>query len=171
MPFVRDRTPTSGPPALVSWLERTLSALDDFTRQIETVVNELVRLKGIEGLEVRMRWDDTIDVVATPASAGFVKGNDAVPANITQFSMSRIDEFGRLVLTGGTVIPTDEGFYEIQDLSRSLIMRYDVGSTQIRDTDLLIDVVVQEITGSNPQTDDQLEVSFWPTVIDPLQQL
>lgn len=165
MPFTRDPVPIVSDAFLRSYLERTFQELDDWTARVSATLDELVRLKEIEGLEIRLRWDDTIDVVATPAAAGFVKGNDNVPAQITQFSMSTIDEFGRLVVTGSQLVPTQDGFYEINDLSRSTIMRYTLTSTTLRDTDILVDVTVDEIIGSNPQANDQVEVTYWPAVI------
>lgn len=162
MPFLRDPVPQFRDPRARAYLERTLQQLDDWAERTTDAVNELIRLKGIEGIEIRQRWDDTDDTVATPAAAGFIKGNNAVPAAITQFSMSKTDEFGRLWFREGT-IPTTTGFFEVNDLSRATIMRYTITApVTVRADDLLIDVVNTEVAGSNPMQDDEVEVSFWP---------
>ena len=163
MPFVRDQVPHSNDvTSLRSYLERTLAQLDAWSELVTDAVNELIRIQAVQGLEVRMRWDDTTDVVATPAADGFIKGNDAVPAQITQFSMSKTDEFGRIWFRDA-VLPTTTGFFEVNDLSRATIMRYTITADVVqRADDLLIDVLVSEITGSNPMQDDEVEVSFWP---------
>ena len=80
MPFVRDPVPHSNDvTSLRSYLERTLAQLDAWSERVTDAVNELIRIQAVQGLEVRMRWDDTTDVVATPENM-----SDAVIKNLLE---------------------------------------------------------------------------------------
>lgn len=163
MPFVRDPVPHSNDiRALRSFLERTFSTLDNWAQQVESAVNELVRLRQIDGLEVRYQWEDTFDIgVAAPD--GFVKANDALPEMATEYAASRIDEFGRLALTGSLQF-FEEGFFEIRNFTRDTFYIYSIDAplTQ-RATDVTFPVtIIDSSPGAPPQQDDIVQAQWWP---------
>ena len=164
MPFVRDPVPHSNDiRALRSFLERTFSALDLWAQQIETTVNELVRLRQIDGLEVRYQWDDSSTDISVPVPAGFIKCDAALPENATEYAVSRTDEFGRLALTGSLQF-FEEGFFEVRNFTRDTFYLYsmDAAATQ-RATDITFPVtIIDSAAGAPPQQDDTVQAQFWP---------
>lgn len=166
MPFVRDTVPRKGNlRSLQSYLERTLERLDDWEREVSDRLLTLERLRAIVGIRIRYLWDDTIDTVATPAAAGFMKGNDAIEASITEFSISRFDDFGRLAIVDGIFSdPVQSGFFQVTDFTRGTIFIYDIaGPVTPRPTDVLVDVAFISGVGAPPQQGDLMEASYWPT--------
>lgn len=163
MPFTRDRTPAGSPPDLRSWLERTMSGLDDWTTQIETRVNELIRLRFIDGLEIRYAWDDASIDTGVPADAGEIKCNAVLPQDATVFALSRLDSFGRLALTASLDFVATAGFFEFNDISRTHHYEYSYGNTVQRETDVTIDVVfIAQGPGAPPTDGDLVQAQFWP---------
>ena len=167
MPFVRDPVPQSdNVTALRAYLERTLQQLDNWSAQIEGKVNELVRLRAIDGLEVRYVWSDDT-TIATPALAGEIKCDEVLPENATQFAISRIDSFGRLALTGIFEL-FETGFFELNDITRDHFYEYtiDTFATQ-RDDDIVINVTnTASGVGAPPQVGDIVQAQWWPSVIE-----
>lgn len=167
MPWLRDPiVRTGGFQPLQAYLERSFQALDLYLIQLETRVFQLERLRAIVGIRIRYAWDDTIDTVATPAAAGFIKGNNAVAANITEFSCSRIDTFGRLAIQPNVFDrPIQAGFFEVSNVTRDVLMVYDIsGVTVLRDDDILAQVTHVQSIGAPPQADDRMEMQYWPQV-------
>ena len=164
MPLDRTPVPRSKEP-LNAYLERTLQSLDDWASQVEARVNELVRLRAISGLEIRYKWDDTI-VIATPVGAGEIKADNANMNLVTQFALSRIDDFGRLALTPTILDYTIPGFFEVNDLTRDNVYEYEIDSQTQRDTDVVLDVTfIEETAGAPPQAGDLVQAQVWPDII------
>ncbi len=168
MPFVRDTVPRRGGVRdLQAYLERTLERLDDWTREIDDRLTTLERLQAITGIQIRYLWEDTFDV-GIPAPSGFVKANENLMQNATQFAQSRFDEFGRLAIAPDIFnIPFSSGIYQVQDFNNNETYLYELtGPTIQRETDIVLNVVVIEALGPNPAQGDQVEVSYWPVQPD-----
>ncbi len=145
------------------YLERTLERLDDWTREIDDRITTLERLQAITGIQIRYLWEDTFDV-GIPAPSGFVKANENLMQNATQFAQSRFDEFGRLAIADNIFDqPLASGIYQVQDFNNNETYLYELtGPTVQRPTDILLSVAVIEALGPNPAQGDQVEVSYWP---------
>lgn len=163
MPFVRDPVPRSTQQPLNAYLERTFQNLDDWATQIETRVNELVRLRFIDGLEVRYRWDDVSTDIGVPAAAGEIKCDAILPQDATQFAVSRFDDFGRLALNASLDFIDVPGFFEFNDLTRDHFYEYTMSNTVQRENDITFDVVfVEQGVGAPPVDGDLVQAQFWP---------
>ena len=164
MPFVRDTVPRKGNlRSLQSFLERTFERLDDWTRDIEDRVTTLERLQAITGIQIRYLWDDTFDI-GVPVPSGFVKADENLLQNATQFAQSRFDEFGRLAIAPDIFnVPLATGIYQVQDFNNNETYLYELNAPTIqRETDIVLNVTVIEALGPNPGAGDQVEVSYWP---------
>lgn len=164
MPFVRDTVPRKRDVRmLLSYLERTFERLDDWTRDIEDRVVTLERLQAITGIQIRYLWEDSTDI-GVPAASGFVKANNALLQNATQFAQSRFDEFGRLAIEDDIFDqPLSNGIYQVQDFNNNETYLYElVAPTVQRATDIVLSVLVIEALGPSPAQGDQVEVSYWP---------
>ena len=160
MSFVRDTVPRRGGlRTLESYLERTLERLDDWTREIDDRISTLERLQAITGIQIRYLWDDTFDI-GVPVPSGFVKADENLLQNATQFAQSRFDEFGRLAIAPDIFDqPIFAGIYQVQDFNNNETYLYQItGPTIQRDTDIVINVTVIEALGPNPAAGDQVEV-------------
>ena len=164
MPWVRDTVPRRGGIRdLQQYLERTLERLDDWNREVDDRLGVLERLQAITGIQIRYLWEDTFDI-GVPAASGFVKADQNLMQNATQFAQSRFDEFGRLAIVPDIFDqPIFAGIYQVQDFNNSETYLYQiVGPTIQRDVDIVINVAVIEALGPNPAQGDQVEVSYWP---------
>ena len=170
MPFVRDPVPQSNDvSSLRSFLERTLATLDQWAQQIETRVNELVRLRQVSGVEVRYDWSDDT-TIATPALPGEIKCDAVLPENATQFAVSRTDQFGRLALTASLEF-ISEGFFELNDISRTHHYEYSFDNVVQRADDVTFDVVfLQAGTGAPPSAGDLVQAQWWPGELLPTRK-
>lgn len=167
MPWLRDPVVRTGDlSAMQAYLERSFQALDTYLVQLDERVLQLQTLRAIVGVRIRYAWDDTIDTVATPAAAGFIKANNAVAANITEFSASRFDTFGRFAIEERTFArPIQNGFYQVTNVTRDVLMSYDIsGVTITRANDILVQVSHISSIGAPPQADDRMEAQYWPEV-------
>ncbi len=162
MPLVRDPVPRGTKP-LNAYLERTFQNIDDWATIIETRVNELIRLRFIDGLEVRYAWDDVSTDTSVPVAAGEIKCNAVLPQDATVFAISRLDSFGRLALTASLDFIAGTGFFEFNDISRTHHYEYSYGNTVQRADDVTIDVVfLEQGPGAPPQDGDLVQAQFWP---------
>lgn len=164
MPFVRDPVPgMQDRLAFRSYLERTLGQLDVWAQQVEDRVNELVRLRQIDGLEVRYTWDDTSTDITVPVGAGQVKCDAILPENATEFAASRFDEFARLALTGSLDFFT-AGFFELRNFTRDTFYLYtmDAAVTQRADDVTFPVTIIENSPGAPPGDGDQVQAQWWP---------
>ncbi len=164
MPFVRDTVPRRGGVRdLQAYLERTLERLDDWAREVDDRITTLERLQAITGIQIRYLWDDTFDI-GVPVPSGFVKADQNLLQNATQFAQSRFDEFGRLAIAPDIFNqPFATGIYQIQDFNNNETYLYELNApTEQRATDIVLNVTVIEALGPNPAAGDQVETSYWP---------
>ena len=162
MPLVRDPVPRSTQLPLNAYLERTFQSLDDWSAQITARVNELVRLRFIDGLEVRYQWDDSSVDISVPVAAGFLKCDAALPENATEYAVSRFDEFGRLAF-GTTFDFLEDGFFEVRNFTRDTFYVYSMTKATQREADITFPVtIIESGPGAPPQQDDSLQAQFWP---------
>lgn len=170
MAWLRDPVVRTGAmPAMQAYLERSFQALDSFLLLLEGRVLQLERLRAIVGVRIRYAWDDTIDTVATPAASGFVKGNNANAASITEFSISRFDTLGRLAILAGIFdTPREDGFVQIENFTRDTRWSFDItGAVIARADDVLVPVVNIVAIGAPAQTDDRVELTYFPEGFQP----
>jgi len=168
MPFVRDTVPRRGDLRdLQAYLERTLQRLDDWEREVAQRLGTLDRLQAITGIQIRYLWDDSSTDMGVPVAAGFVKANDNLLQNATQFAQSRTDEFGRLAVQPNIFQqPIQTGIYQVQDFNNNETYLYSIDAPTVqRDTDIVLTVVEIAALGPSPGQGDQVEVSYWPALL------
>ncbi len=175
MPFVRDPVPSISDARIArAYFERTLQNLDDWASQIEDRVNQLVRLRQIDGLEVRYFWDDSSIDIGVPVAATFIKVNSALPENATEVATSRFDAFNRLALDAQLADFIAVGFFEIRNFTRDTFYLYSVDAQPAqRDIDITFPVtIIESDPGAPPQQDDVVQAQWWSgTLLAPTKNI
>ena len=162
----RDTTPRQGGRAFLGFIERSFQSLDLWTQEMSDRILFLERRAAINGIQIRYLWNDDINITIE-APPGTIKGNDAIPANITQFALSRIDEFGReAIIPDLFENPVQDGYFQVADYTRNTLYIYDIaGPVTGRTTDIVLDVTVISAVGAPPQQDDLTEAFYWPQAL------